>query len=217
MSDITENLLGLLETLKADGYINDIVYQRDAKANVDIRTRSLPVVELRSVDRYTYDLSQDIVFDKADVNALFLERQPRLDYDEADNDLRVNRMEWAARQFIARIRSSREVGIEQESISVQVVFDRYDANTTGVNLSFTAVSKLPVCLATYVRHPVFPFLFDDGRGLLFDDGIPVVFGKESGVIVRDPILLDNRETLLFDNGQRMDLDVVTNEVIEVLP
>lgn len=214
MSNISENLQRILGTLVEDHYINEVIYQRDAKANVEIKGRNLPVVELRSISEYVYNLTQDMVYETARCNLLFLEKQPKLDYDEAENDTRVNRMEWAARQFVAMVNCSDEIQFKDTNINVQTVFDRYDANTTGVNLQCNIVVKTPTCLATYVRRPITPFLWGDDRIVLFGDSLQVCYGEVSGVVVRDSWLSGDRDVLYYNDGQRMTLNNVDGDVMQ---
>ena len=89
----------------------------------------------------------------ADINVLFVDRQRSYGFDGQNNTDLVRPLEDIAAVFVARLLAIPDVEVEGNEINARTLFDEFDTNVTGVQLTLRVRELQGECLTTEFPEP----------------------------------------------------------------
>ena len=145
---IIDDIKGILANMVTDGEIKSTLYQVPSKANERIEFVAEPCGILFCVPKGVVDISKGNIAESATIALEFVAHQPQLAFDGTLNESLVDTMRLVGYSFINRLRALDGYSLS-DTIEVRTIFDKYDANTTGVSLQFEIKDKKTKCIKYY--------------------------------------------------------------------
>ena len=143
---ITSAVLGILQSLKADGMVAEVAYNSPTKVNVDMDTMQHPAAVMYLFRDGAIDLASGLYREEAEVNVMFVTHQSELAFDGVANEQLLDDMAAAATEFVARLVADGRTEIVGDNVALRGIYDFNDKNTTGVSLQLRLREVAGHCL-----------------------------------------------------------------------
>ena len=141
MSNIVNYIKGVVE-----GFDLPFYYDNKGVANVKFDKATFPIGYLMCIESADIDLGVGCYSESADCLLFFLEKATRIDFDGTENQAKIDDMKQYALYFIKSVLASNQFKFVGDKVTMEMVFDYDDANTTGVVLKFKLKESGAICI-----------------------------------------------------------------------
>lgn len=153
MTHLQDIIKSLLDGIKDDGAVSTVILDTRPMTNVNISEATMPCAVCYCISNWKLDIRNMRRREIADINVLFVDRQPYYGFDGQDNTAIVQPLEDIAAVFVARLLAIPDVEVEGNEINARTLFDEFDTNVTGVQLTLRVRELQGECLTTEFPEP----------------------------------------------------------------
>lgn len=153
MTRLQQTIYAILKGVAQDHGDMRVMLETRPMANVRTSEVATPCAVCFCISDWRFNIRDSRRRESADVLVSFLDRQPNYGFDGIPNSAIVAPMEDAAEVFVARVLATPTLEVEGNEISARTVYDEYDTNLTGVQLTLRVGERQGTCLATDFPEP----------------------------------------------------------------
>lgn len=140
--------MAVLNDLKDENELAEVIYATPTKQNVDLSYQSTPAALVTVLTDGTLDIARGYYKERAEVTVDFVTdmNNPTTDFEANELDTLLDGMAAVATDFVSALYHSTLVELIGDNVRVTYLYDFMDRNTTGVRVRCTLRERDGVCL-----------------------------------------------------------------------
>lgn len=142
---ISTYITAVLNGMKADGYLQAVVFQSPQRANVDVSSVQHPFGVYFLPTEGIVDITGNATRVSERVQVAFLTRDPLMNVDGNASETLLSSVEPLVGEFLAQLRAVSVLTLPDE-VSYRVLYQYDDTNTIGYLLDFRVRENIGICL-----------------------------------------------------------------------